>query len=138
MYVIAVTVTTFIVTLISGLFAQFSAHSLTESCSRCSQHHTDTFCVPCSCSGQTHFWYHWEEAEEIMIDLSYTHAGGCQVSAFSEHIFCVFSSPYFWYSRYMCGAWTGSIACCGQLYQHILNSDPLWYGNRSEWALSNY
>lgn len=26
-----------------------------------------SFVLPCSNLGQTHFWYHWDEAEELMI-----------------------------------------------------------------------
>lgn len=44
----------------------------------------DSFSVPCSYFGQTHFWYPWEKTEEIMIqtDDSNSHVGRSLSSKF--------------------------------------------------------
>ena len=51
--------------------SQMLALLFSVSC-RCLLHHTDMFCVPCSYLGETHIWYHWEKAKEIMTKLALT------------------------------------------------------------------
>lgn len=49
------------------LKASHSTASCSDACSHAGRHHSEVLCVTCSNLGQTHFWYRWDEAEELMI-----------------------------------------------------------------------